>query len=329
MKTVLSYGKMRGLRRCADHTGVFSILALDHRSVLKKALGSPDDPAETFRRITVFKQEVVATLSPESTAVLLDPSFGAGPAVADAAFPGSLGMVVSVEETGYAGEKTARISRVGEGWGVDRIKRLGVSAVKLLIYYHPDSTTAAPMRELLVQVARSCKRYDIPLFLETLSYSIDPDKPKLSTEEQRRWSVETARQLTPLGGEVYKTEFPVNVKETPNESAWSEACADLTAASTIPWVLLSAGVNYETFARQTLTACEAGASGILAGRAIWTEAPDLPPQRRRNFLKETALARMAELRQICQEHARPWTDCYEGEPTDENWYNRYPGFDMG
>ena len=161
------------------------------------------------------------------------------------------------------------------------------------------------------------------LFFETLTYSPDPNQPALTTSEKRHAVIETAKQLTSIGGDVYKAEFPVNTNETNDAAEWEDACQELTEASNIPWVLLSAGVDYDTFASQTEVACRSGASGILAGRAIWKEAVDLSGQDRTNFIRETALSRMQRLDEICRAEATPWTDWYVGPPTEESWYADY------
>ena len=77
----------------------------------------------------------------------------------------------------------ARISRLPMDSSAGRIKRLGASAVKLLVYYHPRSETASAMRDLVHQVSEECQRLDMALFLEVLTYSPDPGGSKLSSEE--------------------------------------------------------------------------------------------------------------------------------------------------
>jgi len=93
-------------------------------------------------------------------------------------------------------------------------------------------------------------------------------------------------------------------------------------------VLLSAGVDFETFSRQTVIACRAGASGILAGRAIWKESSEMTGRDRDAFLRDTVLPRLQQLNAICHEEARPWTECYLASETAEDWYRTYPGLNL-
>ena len=321
-KKRLSLGKRRGLSQCANDRFVFNILALDHRQAVKKVFGNLPDP---YAEAVNFKRSVVKSLAPFSTAVLLDPSIGAGPCVEDHSLPGRCGLVVAVEARGYEGPGHARVSRLPGDWSCDRIKRMGASAVKLLVYYHSRSETASAMQDLVSQVSGECNRLDIPLFLEVLTYSTDAGGTKLSPEQRVEAVVQAAADLTPIGGDILKAEFPVDVKAQPDQSVWAEACRSLSKVSCIPWVLLSAGVDYSVFAQQAEVACKAGASGILAGRAIWKEALEVPAAERDGFLQTTGCERLQHLDAICNQYARPYTDFFDTETLTENWYAAYPG----
>ena len=55
-----------------------------------------------------------------------------------------------------------------------------------------------------------------------------------------------------------------------------DACQKLDETSTLPWVILSAGVDIEEFIENVNLATDAGASGfLLCGRAIWKEGRQL------------------------------------------------------
>ncbi len=43
----------------------------------------------------------------------------------------------------------------------------------------------------------------------------------------------------------------------------------------VPWAVLSAGVDHETFVGQVETAMANGASGVIAGRALWKDCISL------------------------------------------------------
>jgi tagatose-1,6-bisphosphate aldolase len=129
-----------------------------------------------------------------------------------------------------------------------------------------------------------------------------------------------------LGADILKVEFPTDAEQEQDEAAWVQACSELDSAAAIPWVLLSAAVDYEIFLRQAAIACQAGASGILAGRAIWKEALKLGGVERRRFLEGTALERMECLRTTCSQYGRPYHQWLDAAPAQEDWPEGYPGF---
>jgi len=313
----LSIGKLRGLQQCTSPRGTFTCLALDHRQNLRKANPAFVDNAELSR----FKLDVIASLADLGTAVLFDPEVSAAQAIAAGVLPGKTAFVVAVEATGYGGAPTARQSQVLPGWSVEKAKRMGASMIKLLVYYHPDSPTATEIESFVRQVAEECARYDLGMMLEPLSYSLDADK-KLSSAEKRYVVTETARRLVFPGVDVLKAEFPLDAAEDKNESNWAAACADISAASSAPWIVLSAAVDYEIYVRQVEIACRAGASGAAVGRAVWQEAVSLDGESRLAFLRTTGRQRLARLTAVCNELGKPVSDFYTADaPFD--WYKSY------
>lgn len=321
----LTIGKIRGLQRCAAPNGTFTILALDHRGNLKRAMNPENPEAVSYQQIVDFKQELTAILSPQVDGMLLDPVYGAAQVVASGALHAGTGLVVAVEKTGYAGNPTERATQILPDWGVGKIARMGAAAVKLLVYYHPRAANHEVQEDIVRQVSVECLQYDLPLFLEPLSFPLDPGIKKLPSAERRWVVVETARRLTSLGVDVLKAEFPLEISEQPDEAAWAQACQSLSDASVAPWVLLSAGVNFDDFLRQTRVACQQGASGVLAGRAVWKEAVQLLGEDRRIFLETTASDRLAQLAEVVRQEARPWTDFHPGlaGSVQEGWYSQY------
>ena len=171
MKTI-SLGKFRGLAQASTSKSVFSILALDHRNNLRQAMNPADPQQVTIRDMVAFKSNVVKYVGPKSSAVLLDPQWGAAQCIENSSLPGNVGLICAVEETGYTGDPQARKSRILPGWSVEKAKRMGASAVKLLVYFHPHSETAKAIEELICMVAEDCEKAEIALFLEPLSYPL-------------------------------------------------------------------------------------------------------------------------------------------------------------
>jgi tagatose 1,6-diphosphate aldolase len=205
------------------------------------------------------------------------------------------------------------------------VKRMGASAAKLLVYYHPDAPNAADQERFVADVAAECRAADLALFVEPLSFSLDEGVPLLG-DARRRVVIETARRLTAIGGDVLKAEFPFEPTVT-DRKRWRDACAELDAATVVPWVLLSGGVDEAMFEAQVSIACEAGASGVLVGRSVWAEAATMAPPARDAFLAETGRARLRRLADLVDAVGRPWHDrpgrvASAPQPGD-GWYRAY------
>ncbi len=320
----LTIGKLRRLQQCSTPDGLFVIVALDHRDDLRRLLKPVEPESLSYAEMAAFKSEVVAALAPVSSAVLLDPEFGAAQAIAAGSLPGNSGLLVTVEAAGYSGGDGDRRSALLDEWGVDKIARMGASATKMRLFYHPEARHAAKQEALVDEVVEACRAADLPLFLEPLSYSLDKGT-KLSSAERRAVVVETARRFSARGIDVLKAEFPLDPREEPRRGEWEAACRELTEASDVPWVLLSGGVPFKEFSAQTEIACRHGASGVVVGRAVWQEAAELRNKAHDDFLSKTAIDRMVQLGDIIAEHATPWTKYYPSAEDDigEQWYRKY------
>ena len=332
MAHALSLGKIRGIQEIANDADRLTITALDHRGSLRRAL-RPDDPnAVTFQEMVDFKMKLARALAPHSSAILLDPIYGAAEAIKQGVITGKQGLLVALEATGYEDKEGDRLTRVAEGWSVAKIKRMGASAVKLLLYYNPGSSTAAQQEEFVQQAAEACREHDIPFLVEPMTYSI-PGGPKKGTAEFAKLKpdmvIETARRLCPMGIDILKAEFPADPDFETDENRMAEWCRELSEAAGIPWVLLSAGVDYDTFKMQVEIACANGASGFLAGRAIWQEVPKLKGAEQDEFLQNVSTQRLDELTRIANETGRPWREIYADAiaqvDSAEGWQVRYGG----
>ena len=323
-------GKIRSLTALSAATGTFHILACDQRGAMRRLIEAGGGEA-THERVVRLKLDIVGVLSPLATGVLLDPEYGAGAAVAERALSGRAGLVVAVEETGYAEVAGERHSRLLDGWGVEKVKAMGAAAAKLLVYFNPRREAAARAQEALVeQVAAACRRLDLPLMLECLVYPTDAAAPpEAFLREREDLIVESARALSRFDVDLYKAEFPRHPALEGGERERRRACERLTEACRVPWAVLSAGVDFSTYARQVEEACQAGASGFVGGRAIWREAATLPegPERER-FLRGEMVRRFEHLAEIAAAHGRPWhrvpSHAYEpGDVAPAGWYRAY------
>ena len=306
----LSIGKIRGLQQIAGADGVFTMCAMDHRGSLESTLCAPERTDNCPREMTDFKLELCEALAPHASAVLLDPIFGAAQAIAHNLIPKTCGLLVSLEATGYACDGQHRETRLLENWSVAKLKRMGASAAKILVYYRPDLKELAQKQlKLIGEVARDCQKYDIPFIVEPVSYPIGEEvgHAKEFAEIKSKVVIQTARDMTQLPIDVLKAEFPADLNYHTDEAKLRQFCAELDSASQKPWVILSAGANFEPFLKEVELACRCGASGFLAGRAVWQEAISITDsEARRKFLATVAAHRLKKLSEVAHRYATPW-----------------------
>jgi tagatose 1,6-diphosphate aldolase len=333
----ISIGKLRGLQQLADSKGMMTMCAIDHRGALKRALNEKNPDAVSYQDMVDFKLDLCQAVAPFASAILLDPEYGAGQAIAAGLLPGPKGLLISVEKTGYTGDSTARITEVLPGWSVKKVKKMGASAVKLLIYFRPDLRDVASRQlDLVARLADQCLEEDIAFLVEPVSYPIEKERMIQGETSSKKFAeikpglvIETARQITTLPIDVLKAEFPADIKFEQDEGKLLGLCQELNRASRLPWVLLSAGVDFESFRKQVKIACKAGASGFLAGRALWQEGAQIRSQdERMNFFQNTAAPRLKELAEIADSYGKPWYSrlgVENGKFTlvAEGWYRSY------
>lgn len=328
----LSLGKIRGLQQIANPDGIFTICAMDHRDSMRTMIDEEHPEKVDYAEMVKHKLELCSALAPYASAVLLDPIYGAAQCISQRALPKSTGLLVSIEATGYGGGKENRITKLLEGWSVEKIKRMGASAVKILVYYRPDLKELAKRQlNTVSQVAEECIKYDIPYLVEPKSYPVGDEaknKEKYASVLEEV-VVKTAEEITALPIDVLKAEFPADIHYKKDKAELLELCRRLDAASRVPWVILSAGVDFELFCEQVEIACQAGASGFLGGRAIWQEAmPIDDTQKRARYLAIVAQDRMRRLTEIASRYAVPWykkfgLSAHELASISESWYQEY------
>lgn len=322
---MLSLGKLRNIDALAARNGTFSMLALDHRNSFAKLTAGLFDGNATFEQVVAEKARLARAMVDASTAILADPLFTSGPLAASGVIPGSTGLIVALERSGYEQTDRGRINVIEPGWTAEAIKRMGANGIKLLVQYHPSEGAAADQEAFVAKVADACRDLELALVLEPISYSpsgskSDPAFAKTLPDV----IVEIARRFDPQA-DVLKLEYPL-LEDVPFEDMVA-ACRAVTEATRLPWVVLSGGVAFDAFLNQVRAACEGGASGFLGGRAIWKEAMNIPGEAARDaFLSRVAAPRIAALRAVTDASATPWRErpvIADAAPLAEGWHQRY------
>jgi tagatose 1,6-diphosphate aldolase len=343
----LSAGKYWGLRRLADAAGRFKMVAVDQRPPIKNPIkakrGLPEAPWED---VAGFKEMLVRELQGEASALLLDPHY-AYPRGVELVDP-RRGLILTLEDSIFVETPGGRRSSEIDAWSVEKIKRAGGDAVKVLAWYRPDADeeTVRHQKAFVRRVGEACAHYDIPYVFELLVYPFPHETEGGSDYVEMRAkhpelvcaSVEEFARPE-YGVDLFKLESPVPASEAPGVGApgWQAAQAHfdrLDRAAGRPWVMLSAGASAPAFAKVLSHAYKAGASGYLAGRAIWAEAfqrfPDWDGVAQ--GLRGQALGYMQEINALTDQGATPWTahrafaNGARREPRDATFRQVYKGF---
>ena len=327
----LTIGKIRGLQQIANPDGVFNMCAMDHRGSLRSMIDEESPDEVNYKEMVERKLELCSNLAEYASAVLLDPIFGAAQCISYGVLPKDTGLLVSIEATGYGGGKERRLTELLDNWSVEKIRRMGATAVKILVYYRPDlKELAAKQLDTVSKVAEECIKCDIPFLVEPKSYPVgnETGNPQEFAEIKERLVIETARDVTALPIDVLKAEFPADIHYKKDKSELIELCRELDASSQVPWVILSAGVDFELFYQQVEIACQSGASGFLGGRAIWQEAMHIDDTRERvKYISTVAVDRLKKLNEIAGKYAVPWHKKLGADQelvdVSERWYQEY------
>jgi sulfofructosephosphate aldolase len=241
------------------------MVALDQRESLRTMLadarGGDPGPAE----VSAFKVDAARILSPHASAVLLDLESGLGPVLAADALDPGCALLVSGDRVcqprGGAVETTGLDREPFEtSWVVER-----ADAFKLLVIWRPGRGAARRAR-LVRAFLDACRAAGRPSVLEPVVRR--PADVTAGDWDHAAMVLAAARELAPFEPDLYKAEVPTQGRGTAAEI--TAASRELTAIVGGPWVVLSNGVPPDRFDDAVIAACEGGASGFLAGRAIWS-----------------------------------------------------------
>lgn len=339
----LTAGKTWHLRRMADDAGRFKMTAVDQRPPIKgpiaKARGTAEAPWPDVAR---FKRLLVETLQADSTALLLDPHY-AYPAAIDALSPRK-GLIVTLEDSIFTETPGGRVSAEIDHWSVAKIKRLGADAVKVLAWYRPDAApeVCRAQQDFTKRIGEACAAHDIPFLFELLVYPLAGDAAQTRDYVEMRAKQpdhvlgSVAEFAKPdYGIDVFKLESPYPAKGIGEAAEDVQALFDeMGRLAGRPWVMLSAGAGKADFEVVLRHAYRAGASGYLAGRAIWLDAfghfPDWEAIER--DLRGGSRDYMARINALTDTAAVPWheTPLYAGQPllrhADAGFRAAYPDF---
>ena len=312
----LSAGKLWGMRRMADAGGRFKMTAVDQRPPIKNPIRAKRGTKEApYEDVADFKLMLIEELQGDSSAMLLDPHF-ALPRGLSVMSPAK-GLIVTLEDSIFREEPGGRLSGEIDDWSVEKIKRAGGDAVKVLAWYRPDAEKkiCAAQKDFTARIGDACAKYDIPFLFELLVYPLagEAGQTKDYVEMAGKHSdhvLESVRQFADprYGIDIFKLESPVPAKAIATAPGVQKLFDEMGRLAGRPWVMLSAGAGMAEFKAVLEHAYAAGASGYLAGRAIWLDAfahfPDW--DKIRAGLREKGVPYMRDINALTDRAALPW-----------------------
>ncbi len=275
----------------ARDSGTFLMVAMDQRESLRTMLAQHHPEPIDDERMVRFKLAVARELGPYASGFLIDRHYGFDEVVRQRLLPPSCGLILAADALdqppGGLVEDT-HLDRAVDPMGA-------AAALKLLVIWRDDE-----QRERRVETSRQfvelARRHGLLSVLEGVV--------RTGPEARDDAIVEAARELSSVGPSLYKCEVPLHGRG--DAAQITRRCRELDAVLDVPWVVLSQGVDPEDFPSAVEAACRGGASGMLAGRAIWTAtlAADDPTE----LLREHSVPRLRQLAAIVDAHGRPWRE---------------------
>jgi tagatose-1,6-bisphosphate aldolase len=288
----------------ATDEGTFAVVAMDQRNTLTRMFAAIGVTDPTPEELVAIKADAVQALGPSASAFLLDPSYGI-PALTqvDKEVRSGLGILVAAEpgdRQKYGEEpRGTRDVALDAAW----VRSQGGDALKFLIQVRadrprgdgPDLTAEAI--EVIRQVVEDCRAAGVPSVIENLIYALPGEE--LDPERRADAIIGAAAALDELHPDLLKLEYPGS----------PEACRRLADAISAPWAVLSAGVAFDEFTHVLQVSCdEGGASGFIAGRAVWKETVGMDREARRAFLADEGRRRLDTCVEAIAGRARPWRE---------------------
>lgn len=291
-------GVVNALARLSRPSGGFAMVAIDQREALRgmlaKGMGVSADSVEDGALID-FKVSAASHLSPHASALLMDAQWGAGPVLDAKVLDSRSGMIVAVDRLVGPKGGAATATEIDETVDVVKWRDLGADAFKFLVFWSDDRDLGkeAEMTERFIQ---SCRLAGVPAVLEVI---VRPPSSNPAGYDMGDGLTAAAAWSSGFGPDLYKAQVPYYGEESCQDAQIISCSRAITNSIHCPWVVLSNGVKAANFSRAVRLSCAGGASGFLAGRAVWADVVESG-----NYLEgleKVSVPRLTELTRIVDE----------------------------
>ena len=288
----MTTAELRGYQQICDPDGFMLVVAADQRGGMRTLLAK--EPADQAKIDTAALGRVKADITRHlanvaASCILLDAVCAVPAIVRNGVLGRSTGLLVGLDDSGWdVSPHGHRLSKLCPGVTARRVREMGGTGAKLMVYLRPD---VAGANDYKLKTIRDCvadfAAEDLLLVVEILTYQMDGEADADYLAAFPSIIVECGRLALECGAKVLKMPYP----------GTAEACLAMTRlCGNVRWAVLSAGVNHETFMRQVGIAMANGASGIIAGRSLWKDCISLDSAVTADRLTRLAVPRLLELR---------------------------------
>jgi sulfofructosephosphate aldolase len=276
------------------------MVAVDQREALRGMFAAHQSAPVTDEQLTQFKVDVARELSPFASALLVDQEFGVDAIVDQKALVDSCGLIAAADLLVGPPGGAATDTAVDPDVDPLRMKDIGSVGLKFLVLWRNDESPDVRAK-LVEDFNKLCAVSGLPSIIEIIVKPPMDSSKNFNREEEL---VIAAREAATWKPDLYKAEVPFHGEGdlnlvTKNAERISEAIGS-------PWVVLSNGVKQPYFNDAVKACAMGGASGFLAGRAVWADivgATDIP-----KALREVSIPRLERLAEIVDTHAKPWSN---------------------
>lgn len=293
----MTTAELRGYQQICGADGAMVVVACDQRGGMRQAL-TPDPAAQkaiSNAMLGETKADITRYLAARAGCVLVDPLCAVPGLVDDGLIDRATGLLIGIDASGWdTSPEGYRISVMVEGITARRVREFGGTGGKIMIYLRSDTPAAnAANLETLDAAVADFAAEDLLLVVEFLTY-------RLEGESSEAYAAKTAELIK--GGSRLCLEHGAKVLKIPYPGSASACAAVTRLAGDVPWAVLSAGVDHETFLAQVETAMANGASGVIAGRSLWKDCVSLDRVVTRERLETVAVPRLREIQAVIARH---------------------------
>ena len=261
---------MYTLKDITRASGGFAMLAVDQREAMRlmfTAAGAKSPVTNSV--LTDFKVNAAKILSPYASAILLDQQFCYRQVVEQNAVSPGCAMIVAADEFIPGNGIPVDSVVIDKKINPQAVKQDGAKALKLLVLWRSDED-AQQRLDMVNEFNELCHANGLLSIIEPV---VRPPR-RGDNFDREQAIIDAAKELGDSGADLYKVEMPLYGKGSRQELL--TASQRLNENINMPWVILSSGVDEKLFPRAVRMAMQAGASGFLAGRAVWSTVVGLP-----------------------------------------------------